>query len=536
MYEQNDLKYDIFNVTINFSSSYCGFGNAFLFEQISEEDISAVEKFVREDLLDLISRNAEQSLNAENILLDDEQMVENFGELYKGCPTKFRFQPGDRKFVLLIRDHIQREIGKKGRKKAMQHFGRQIDQKKKKKHKLDDEKLDKTVSSECDVEEIRDLKLKLLTQMVEKFKSFAVPQCMIDIFDETFVKVHVSKDKKIIGDVICVVRHAESEHPEKIKPKSVFCQTKRNGLKSWVLSNFTTHFSRAHKNILNCTVEEVEVEIVNANEHDDNDESVVEISTSPIDCSDNSIEIIYDSNTNDTGNLEKLFNDQISKQTINMWKSDTLAGEHIEYKVKCNGADGKKISFDVAHISHDGDCLFTAAAHQLFMDEIGSSKHDIAARALRASVVKCIQENYVQFQFELHGHVLELKECDKTAKEYGLDEIEDTDEAAKYFLDNLLGLPSCWGGGESLKAIALLHNVNIVLFYEDGPVSLIGGLNRTSARTIAFAYRLSGAGNQHRNHYDSVCNISASDIYNTAKIISKNLNRNSNVIHIDTSP
>lgn len=107
-----------------------------LFEHITEEEIKEVEAFVRNEMLELITtKNAENVDSNGSLFVDHKELVEHFGELYALKPTDFRFQPGDRKFIKLIQETIQTAIEKKGRKRAMQHFGYRQQRTKKKKSK-----------------------------------------------------------------------------------------------------------------------------------------------------------------------------------------------------------------------------------------------------------------------------------------------------------------------------------------------------------------------------------------------------------------
>lgn len=319
------------------------------------------------------------------------------------------------------------------------------------------------------------LKSKLTNQLLGKFKSYTVPQYMIDLFDDTYIKVYLDGNKKVIGEVICVVCHTESEQPEKIKPKSVFCKTKQNGSKYWILSNFTTHFDRAHKNVFNRTEDEITLD---ENEMDksipsneiNKEKSISNISIHSMNYSSNSLDFICDLNSNDMDKTEKLFNDQISKQLIKMWNVTTINGEQTQ-RMKCNFG-GKSVSLEVASIPSDGNCMFSSLAHQLFLEEIDSSKHKLAVNNLRKSVVKYIEGNINDFKYELHGHVLEMLELDETVNKHGIDQVKDINEASEYLLKKCLIKPDFWGGGETLKAVAFLHDVNILVFHEDGPVIL----------------------------------------------------------------
>lgn len=509
--------------------SYCGFNNAILFENITEEDICSVEKFVREELLEVISTNAEATANADEFVMDEKQLIENFGQLYAMNPEKFRFQAGDRKFIQLVRDHIRCEIEKKGRKRALCHFA--YGQPNKKKQKDNEGK-----EVENDINSTKSsLKTKLTEQILRKMKMFAVPQSILDVFNESFVNVNVCENRDITGTVICVVCHTQSEHPENIKPKNVFCREK-SGSKSWVISNFVTHLKRVHSNF---QLDKTAVIIPPTNQHlsnvtHENTESD-EQTTDTRESINFSIESLSDFDGDEECRMEKILNHQISKHVINMWKIVTINGECLEI-VRCNCDDGTILTVEVAKIPMDGDCLFSSIAHQLFGNDLNSSEHQKSTNKLRADVVQFIQQHFKEFEFELQGHVYQLKENKLIPK---INQIGDIHEACKYLLNECLIHPGCWGGRESLKAIVSLYDVNIISFYENGPVDFLSAQQQTD-RNVIIAYRLAGNDDEWRNHYDSVCNISSTDIYNTVKIFCKKLNHNLNQnasknISLDTS-
>lgn len=165
----------------------------------------------------------------------------------------------------------------------------------------------------------------------------------------------------------------------------------------------------------------------------------------------------------------------------------------------------------------DGNCLFSSLAHQLFGKEINSAAHETATNNLRASVVKHIQQNYDDFYYEIRGHVYDLKDSDENHEIHKFDKIED---ACEYLLTEYLTQPGNWGGAETLKAIASMHNVNIIVFNENGPVHAII-CEQQNERCLIVVFRLKHGEKIIRNHYDSACNMSADCIYKTAKVITQ---------------
>lgn len=93
----------------------------------------------------------------------------------------------------------------------------------------------------------------------------------------------------------------------------------------------------------------------------------------------------------------------------------------------------------------------------------------------------------------------------------GIDQFRDHYEASKFMLDECLIKPGFWGGGETIKAVAHLHNVNILIYHEDGPVVLVRSSGQIANHCIAIAYRWA-LGGIRRNHYDSVASVSANNI------------------------
>lgn len=481
-------------------------------------------------MLEILTTNAEQSVNADEALLDDEQLKQYFGELFASNPSKFRFLPGDRKFIQLVKDLIQRDIQKKGRKRALNRFGDKSKHPQKKNRKSSKNTAGENCSfSEGDCKEesadslnsVHMLKTMLYTYVQEKLSKLGIPSSVLSVFVKSFVSAVKNDDGTICGDVICVVCYAQSDTPEKVKPKSVFCRTKA-GKQTWVISNLIKHIKNAHKDILCLSV----VDDVLQTECTDVNQQVSQENISVQYFPDDSVGAICMDEV-DANTIEKHFNYQISKQAIKMWEAATINCENVE-QVECVFQDGSVAFIEVVKIHQDGNCLFSSISHQLFGTKVGSAEHIQSSNNIRAEVVKHIDENYEDFSYELHGHVYELKE-NGLVELYGLEEIDDIDKASKEFLANGLTQSGCWGGGETLKAITHIYNVNIFIFNEKGHVYLVSNTQRRCDRSIALAYRLPDNGNGLRNHYNSMCNITADLIYKTAKLVTDNLDLNRNL-------
>lgn len=519
-----------------FSFSYCGYANAGLFVEINEEDIKDVESFVSNELLSILSTKAEESISAndtDEVVIDEEQMTQHYGQLFAFNPAKFKFLPGDRKCIQLVKNLIQRHIQKYGRKRAMNHFTDKSELPKQsyKRLKMSEPNhcADECSEKSADISS-SELESKLYTNVKQKIAKLGFSSSILKCFEKSFVQIRRDEKGNIYGEVFCVVCHIQANPPNSVnqskirdlKPKKIFLRTKA-GRKSWVISNFASHLE-THKDVKNHAKNEsfqlVDVEVLSP---ECNEYELPQDSKSLADFSSASIEAICNSSVAGTTRIEKVFNEQISTQNIHMWQAAILNCETFE-KVECVFKDGTTYLLEVVQIPGDGNCLFSSIAHQLFKQEVNSAKHIQSTNALRADVVKYIEENIAEFLHELRGHLYELKDSDTLYKLYGLDEFDDLDEACKHFVTNWLKNSGVWGGGESLKAITHIYNVNILIFNENGPVYIVANPQQNGDRTIAISYRLGHNG--LRNHYVSVCNIAGIDIYNIAKEVIGHLNLN----------
>lgn len=289
-----------------------------------------------------------------------------------------------------------------------------------------------------------------------------------------------------------------------------------------------THRTRSQKFVIhkNLTKKNQLISNEQQSEFDMSENSYVIESTSIDNMSGDIMSTAFDVNTIiEVDSTEKQLNDQISKQIAKMWSIATLHCDNMECGVRCNDVDGLHSSVDV--VNGNGDCLPSSAAHQLFGKDVNSQEHKKLTFDLRKNVVKYIQEHYEDFVFDVRGHVQDLQEiassnpgCDT----YGFNAIANIDDACKHFVDNCLIQPGFWAGAETVKAIHFLHNVDIIVYNENGSITYYNKNSEQVSRIIALAFRLS-ADRTSYNHYDSVCNVTPEVIYNTAYVISKRLDQ-----------
>lgn len=495
----------------------------------------------------ILTKNAGNSINSNgDVIVDQNELIEHFGELYALKPNDFRFQPGDRKFINLIQQTIMNTIEKKGRKRAMQHFGYKHELPEKKKKKDNTDTTDLTQSGKTKIKDNTDdtdlaqtMKTQLIKQIRNKLITCSIPNNLIEMFNESFVTVETQGNKIVKGGVVCVVCYAKSKQPKKIKPNNVHCRNK-SGRLSWVISNFTKHFRRAHPSFENCNEKKVS-ESIDENSFENDEKKNINDDNASFDTMTREImnmEMDFGPYIDEMDIIEIKRNEEISKQMIKMWNVTTMHGENLEYDVKCTDPSGLSISFDVVNIIGNGDCLLGSAAHQLFGKDINGDEHERFTKNLRRDIVKYIQEHYEHFLFEIRGHVYELREIaakDPNRDTYGIGAIDDVDRACKYLVDDCLIRPGFWAGAETLKAIHCLYNVDIIILNENGPITYYNGNNQQVERAIVLAFRLS-VDPEVRNHYDSVCNISPDDIYKIASLISTRQSQsNSSTVNLDAS-
>lgn len=91
------------------------------------------------------------------------------------------------------------------------------------------------------------------------------------------------------------------------------------------------------------------------------------------------------------------------------------------------------------------------------------------------------------------------------------------------YLSNHLVVNGVWGGSQTIKAVSLLFEVNILIINENGSFYYTNGFDPNYKKTIMIAYRLSAVKSSpaRRNHYDSVGNISVENILVISESLAK---------------
>lgn len=201
---------------------------------------------------------------------------------------------------------------------------------------------------------------------------------------------------------------------------------------------------------------------------------------------------------------------QISEQNLKLTTAIMSHNETIEDMVFNLNS---RRSINVIRMKMDGNCMFLALAHQIFLHKVDSQRHVADSKKLRREVVKHITGNFERFK-QVITHRLIQEEGKYQLKG------DSWDQKSKHFVKFILSKAKCWGGTESLKAISEIYSMNILTFNENDVCWLPFDFNDDYERIIALAFRINEEG--VRNHYDSVSEVGPSLLYECAKLLAKN--------------
>lgn len=211
----------------------------------------------------------------------------------------------------------------------------------------------------------------------------------------------------------------------------------------------------------------------------------------------------------------------------------------------------KEFTLQITEIEPDGNCLFGALVHQIFRTKNEEKHQANKIKKLREDVVAYINQHRDDFEHDLKGCVFDYYEGKK---------IDDIELASTNFLNNILSKDGTWAGSESIKAVARMNDVNILIVNENGDCYFVCDFDVRKKRTVILAFgrvhfsnpdkvdnpnqnKLCDANaerisNINRNHYNSVTDIDENDIFIMSKFLATQTmtKRNTNdVIYINES-
>lgn len=222
-------------------------------------------------------------------------------------------------------------------------------------------------------------------------------------------------------------------------------------------------------------------------------------------------------------NLETNIYEQISKQTLEMtaicfhYKGvKKMKFDHMD--VVCN--------LDVINIPPDGNCLFGAFVHQIFGYKPSSKIHEDMVIKLRSDVVNYIKSNLEIFEKDLKGRII-AKKAGKLPKRQKI-KIENFEKEVEDFLSDL-SKDGIWGGSETIRAVSLMHKLNILVINEGGTIFFANGFKSDYKKTIMIAFRLNEfygkmpSSGEQWNHYDSVIDITTENVLKIAEALAHHI-------------
>lgn len=487
-----------------------GYAHPLAFKAITDAEILKAEQFVREKTLSILQKNYHDSINEENcdVLIDDDQLRDYFGDLYAQDTTSFRFEAGDILLIKELVDHVKQIADGNGKNTGLRHFTNE---------KIPAPKKRRVATTKTAVLiDHNQIKMDLEEKVSDCFRSHVVSteENSLNIGQ---VKVEVNtKGDKVYGLISCIFCEAEN----KKKPKRVYYNCRGEGSGSWVMSNFISHLQNMHS--LSAQANEIECSDARKIETDEIEDLIC--NDDELDANENSSEIGDDSSVilvdagvkqNDIvrDDPDVLFI-QLSSQITNIMAAVLSNRDKKENINFCLGKSPRQLT--VAKIQKDGSCMFGALSHQLWNFKITSKQHIEATKKLRADVVEYIlnPDNFSLFEFHLKDRVYETKKST---------DITNITTECKLFARHVLANNKTWGGIETLLAVSELHSTNIVIFNEDGICTKYKRSDRHHDRSIAIVHRfgLNAENELVRDHFDSVSDIGSADLLESVRYISK---------------
>lgn len=489
-----------------------GYAHPMVFKAITNTEISKVETFVRERALAILQQNIHDSINEENceVVIDDEQLREYFGDLYVQDTSSFQFESGDLLLIKELVDHVKSIADANGKNTGLGHFMSASKKrgKQQKKANLFPEKKKKVVV-DFDMDQ---LKMDLQQKVRQCFNSHMVDMEVNSVQDDQIAVELCVKKGQLFGDVFCII--CATENRKNQKPKSVYYKSDKYGC--WVLSNLVTHLQKVHH--LKAQVNKFEAsateQIVDRSETDHLDYSD-EHDSSCVIVMEHGLKQKNNIKTDDAEELFKQLSTQITKVMAAILSTEGTSTPNRVAEIQFALCEAPR-KLTVALIPGDGSCLFGALAHQLFMHDINSQDHIEATKKLRADVVEYIlkPENYPSFEYHIKDRVYEIK---------NQKEIKNMTSECKFYVRHVLSNHKTFGGVETLYAVSNLYSTNVVVFTEDGVCTKYKKADQTYDRSIAVVhcYRYGANAQKTLNHFDSVAEMTGADMLAAARFILK---------------
>lgn len=505
---------------------------------MNNDAVDYVQKFIKADL--------EQRLNCWKLENSGIIHDEDFYGAFHASHNDFKFSMGELVLINELTAHVKQVIEKKGikyfspenrggKRKGTRYkgtmyipkFGRLFT------NSEGNQNIGKSSSEE------------LQSNLYEKIRNIlhlkGVDRSKLDEFDIHKVSIDANASNSITGLIQCILCDTKKEISVTSKPDS-------DQNVYWITSNFTKHLTKKHKlqpskqtirkntpgqNVSNTGDMEKEAVVNNSNSSVDlgtlNTESDFNIDGDEGAANTTCIKLIIesvDARINDSiQDIESCIYHQISKQILKMTEISFQNKEKFQ-KVGFVHS-GTTYYFDAVGVATDGNCLFGSFVHQIFGYKLLSKEYTESLKQLRNGIVKYINDNLIQFEVELKGRIYELKEQKQQKGRKNKVKIENFNEEANEFLTKSLLEDAFWGSSETIKAVSLMHKVNVLIFEENGTLYYSNGFNPEFGGTVMVAYRSNlffvktDPSTRRRNHYDSVVNLDTETILKMSEMLAQ---------------
>lgn len=532
--------------------SLCGFCDALSIKNINKEIIDQIEEYIRKDLVSIIQKleNSEShTVVNHSDFFGNTQLIE---------PSSFKFLIGERiqmeEIALFLKsivagDNLKYGIevftDEKQHKKVnymgtvvYPHFGRFF---------TSSNKLINSVT-ELAVKALpapSDFQSLLYDNIFNLLVSMNVEKKMLELFHNDMVSVKIDEENNPIGCVKCVFCISDNVKRKQIE---FSIRAKSEGGKHyWINSNFKKHLTIMHKVISNKpaesdaeinlekrkekvhTTEEIsksKLEDGEQSEHNPENEDLktaVYVNTNQdtdyhsnfenhhvqANYIDSTASLLFKSPKNSYDVLLSMIYKQVCAQLVQIFQ---LAHQNDEPQAKMIFiCENTKRSSKIVPIARDGNCLFSAIIHQLFQTNLKKETHKIMTDELRSTVATYIDKNFSSFKNELQGRVYD---------NFSNKPIEDMDTECRKIVSNLSG-KGYFGGIETLKAVTLIYEVNILVISEEGECYFATAFEPKFGKTLILAYKLdrNESTNVNRNHYDSIVHVDAQDVFAITRLL-----------------
>lgn len=511
-----------------FNCSLANFSNPFTFKHLNDADIASVERLIRTKTIHVLEKDLNESVLGKqtdreaDVLIDDDTLKEYFGDVYYNDTHNFEFLPGDRKFIGLLVDHVQKTVDKKGDNKGLRNYQPKCTEKSNKpirenekniKVKIGKEETEKSVADDVDGYEsdgdsngLAEMKLSLLSKIMDYLLIYKVNEIVdLENVPDNMVSVSI-QNKKIEGRVHCIICQNDKVK-KKQKPKRV---SFNDGY--WIPSNFITHLKIVHKLKPSSTKKNIATKRVSTSREDHINKRIkTEKKSDDAVCSLNTQQTWYDQMSKQIATMSRAVHENFEEETAMQFYTDENDLNSLS-------------NIKVVRTQPDGNCMLSSSAHQVSHYKINSSQLKNTYKQMRANAVKYIQENYNGLKNAIKGHVYDIRDEDKRV--YGDDfdnsDVFDIEKECSYLVNHLLPKDRCWTGTETLLALSSVYEVNIIVINENGPVILASTYNKIYNSSILLAYRIAqGSTELSRNHYDSVTAISSDVLHSISQALAK---------------